>query len=132
VALVPGLQGARLSPISLVTLGVMTDQSIPAPIQAFIDTTNAGDNEGFVAVFTDNAYVRDWGREFNGHEGVASWNRTDNIGVNMKFELISCEATGPGPESYALTIKATSNRFNGTGTMQITLRNNLISRLEIG
>ncbi len=56
----------------------MTD--LPAPVQAFIDTTNAGDSEAFVAVFTDDAHLEDWGRVFRGHDGARSWNASDNIG----------------------------------------------------
>jgi ketosteroid isomerase-like protein len=108
----------------------MTDQNLPAPIQAFIDATNAADNEAFVATFTEDAYVRDYGREFTGHKGTADWNRTDNIGVNMKFDYVGFEQTAPG--TYEVKLKATSNRFNGTGTLRITVRDNLISRLEIG
>ena len=114
----------------MANLGDMTDQSLPTPIQAFIDATNAADNEAFVATFTEDAYVRDYGREFTGHKGAADWNRTDNIGVNMKFAFVGFEQTAPG--AYEVTLNATSNRFNGTGKLRITLRDNLISRLEIG
>jgi hypothetical protein len=31
----------------------------------------------FIASFTDDAYLVDWGREFHGHDGVARWNETD-------------------------------------------------------
>jgi hypothetical protein len=36
-----------------------------------IDSTNRGDSEAFIASFTDDAYLVDWGREFHGHDGVA-------------------------------------------------------------
>lgn len=109
----------------------MTQQTTPpAAIAAFIEATNSADSDAFVAAFTDDAYLSDWGREFTGHDGVASWNRTDNIGVGMHFEFVQCEETGG--DSYAVTLTSTSRRFNGTGTMRITLRDGLISRLEIG
>lgn len=104
--------------------------TLPAPIQAFIDATNAADNEAFVATFTEDAYVRDYGREFTGRKGAADWNRTDNIGVNMKFAFVGIKQLAP--DSYEVTLKSTSNRFNGTGPLRITVRDNLISRLEIG
>jgi ketosteroid isomerase-like protein len=108
----------------------MTQQTTPpAAVTAFIDATNSADSDAFVAAFTDDAYVRDWGREFTGHDGVASWNRSDNIGVGMHFELIQCEEKGE--DRYIVRLKCTSRRFNGTGDMRMTLRNGLISRLEI-
>ncbi|GIF73396.1 nuclear transport factor 2 family protein [Asanoa siamensis] len=108
----------------------MTQEQPPAAIGTFIDATNAGDTEAFVAAFTDDAYVRDYGREFTGHDGVRSWDSTDNIGVGMRFELLSW--TAAGGDAYVITIRATSRRFNGTGDMRVTLRDGLISRLEIG
>src|SRR5262249_21962818 len=108
----------------------MTQQQPPAAIGALIDATNAGDTKAFVAAFTDDAYVRDGNREFTGHEGVGDWDRTDNIGVGMRFELLSWRATGP--DSYVVTINAASRRFNGTGDLRLTLRGAQISRLEVG
>ncbi|GIF63796.1 hypothetical protein Ais01nite_18310 [Asanoa ishikariensis] len=107
----------------------MTEQP-PAAISAFIDTTNAGDTAGFVAAFTDDAYVRDGSREFTGRAGVADWDGTDNIGVGMHFDLLGWEATDV--DTYVLTIRATSRRFNGTGDLVLTVRGDLIARLEIG
>ena len=37
--------------------------------------------------FTEDALLSDWGKEFRGHEGVASWDRTDNIGRSTHFEV---------------------------------------------
>ena len=107
----------------------MTEQ-VPAAINAFVDTTNAGDTEGFVAAFTEDAYVRDGSREFTGHAGVREWDRTDNIGVGMHFDLLGCRAVDA--DTYLVTIRATSRRFNGTGDLQVTLRDGRIARLEIG
>ena len=107
----------------------MAQQTPPAPIGAMIDATNAADTAAFLAAFADDAYVRDGSREFTGRDKVRDWNRTDNIGVGMHFDLVSVEPTGG--DVYLLTIRATSNRFNGTGAMRITLRDNRIARLEI-
>jgi hypothetical protein len=108
----------------------MPEQTPPAPIAAMIEATNAADSAAFIAAFTDDAYVRDGSREFTGHNGVSDWNRTDNIGVGMQFVLLSTQPAGD--DTYVITIRAASSRFNGTGPMRITLRDNLIARLEIG
>lgn len=109
----------------------MSEQSTtPSGIKALIESTNAADSDAFVAAFTDDAYVRDGSREFTGHAGVADWDRTDNIGVGMHFDLLGVEALGG--DVYTVSIKATSKRFSGTGDLRITLHDGLISRLEIG
>lgn len=108
----------------------MTTDSLPEPIQRFIDTTNRGDSDGFVEAFTDDAYLNDWGREFHGHDGVRSWNRTDNIGKNSHFELMGHR---PGEEagSYVVTLRVTGDGYNGTGPMDFQLRDGRIASLRI-
>ena len=72
----------------------MTESQVPAAVQDFIEATNRGDSAAFVAAFTEDAYLNDWGREFHGHDGVRSWNRTDNIGVRSHFEFVRAEPAG--------------------------------------
>jgi ketosteroid isomerase-like protein len=104
--------------------------SLPAPLQAFIDTTNRGDSEAFTAVFTDDAVLDDWGRVFHGRDGVASWNRTDNIGKHAHFDLVGIEATDD-PDQVVATLTVSGAGFNGTGPMTFTFRKGQIARLVI-
>jgi ketosteroid isomerase-like protein len=104
--------------------------AVPAAIQEFIDATNAADTERFVGVFTDDAYLNDWGREFHGPDGVRSWNETDNIGMKSHFDFISVEP-GSGSGEYTATIKVTSNRFNGTGPFKFTVRDDKVASLVL-
>lgn len=108
----------------------MTKNQLPAAIQAFIDATNRADSGALAAAFTDDAYLNDWGREFHGHAGVLSWDRTDNIGVRSHFELVGAES-GATPDSYVVTLKVTGDGFNGTGPMNIELRDGKIASLRI-
>ena len=108
----------------------MTTDGVPAAIQAFIDATNRGDSDGFAAAFTDDAYLNDWGREFNGRDGVRDWNRTDNIGVRSHFDLVGIES-GQEPDSYIVTLTVTGDGYNGTGPMIFRLRDGLVASLRI-
>ncbi|MFI6423594.1 nuclear transport factor 2 family protein [Promicromonospora sp. NPDC050880] len=103
---------------------------LPAVVQEFVDATNAGDTERFVATFTDDAYLNDWGREFHGPDGVRSWNETDNIGMKSQFEPVAVEP-GAEPGDYTVTITVQSNRFNGTGPFKFTLRDGKIASLVL-
>jgi ketosteroid isomerase-like protein len=82
----------------------MTQAALPAAIQAFIDATNAADSDAFVAAFTRDAYLSDWGREFHGHDGVRAWNSTDNIGVHSHFEFVEASA-GEQPDTHIVTLR---------------------------
>ncbi|WP_433340064.1 nuclear transport factor 2 family protein [Streptomyces sp. CA-253872] len=108
----------------------MTDPQLPDAIRAFVDATNTGDSDAFVAAFTADAYLNDWGREFHGHEGVRSWDSTDNIGVHSHFDVVSL-APGEGPDEHVVTLTVTGDGYNGTGPMRFTLRDGRIARLTI-
>lgn len=112
--------------------GMTTSDSpqVPAAIQQFVDATNKADAESFVDAFTSDAFLEDWGRKFHGHEGVLSWNETDNIGVGANFTVKGIKP-GKGADNYVLTLGVKSNRFNGTGTMTIDLREGKIASLVI-
>jgi hypothetical protein len=104
---------------------------VPAAIQSFIDATNSGDSDAFVAAFTSDAHLDDWGRGFDGHDGVRSWDGTDNIGVQSHFELLDL-TSGPDDGEYVVTLRVTGNGYNGTGPMVFRIRDGLIADLRIG
>ena len=103
---------------------------VPTAIQAFVDTTNAGDSAAFVQTFTEDAFLSDWGREFRGHEGVAEWDRSDNIGKRSHFELLQVKP-GLGDQQFVATVVVSGDGFNGTGDLEFTLRGDRVSRLVI-
>jgi hypothetical protein len=102
----------------------------PAAIERFVDSTNAGDSDAFVAAFTTDAYLNDWGREFRGHEGIRSWDATDNIGVRAHFDLLGVEAADQ-PDTYVAVVRVSGSGYNGTGPMTFVLRDGLIASLDI-
>lgn len=108
----------------------MTEQQLPAAIQAFVDATNRGDSEGFVAAFAPDAYLKDMSREFHGRDGVASWNETDNIGRQEHFEVQSVRA-GDAPDEYLVAVTVSGNAYNGPADFAFQLSGNLISRFVI-
>lgn len=102
--------------------------TVPAPVQRMIDATNAADTEGFVAAFTDDAFLEDWGRQFHGHDGARSWDRSDNIGKQAHFEVVDAEESAG---EWIVTLRVTGNGYNGTGPVRFTLSGDRISRMVI-
>ncbi|HWI31234.1 MAG TPA: nuclear transport factor 2 family protein [Microbacterium sp.] len=102
----------------------------PSPISSFIDATNAGDSAAFVAAFTEDGYLDDWGRMARGHDGIREWDRTDNIGKQSRFELVDI-VKETEPETYLVRLKVTGNGFNGTSPFRFTLRGGLIESVVI-
>jgi len=137
VTLAALLGGAALAAGACGVSGIVFAQSIkesqsmsklPQPILAFFQSSNRGDAAGVVACFTPDAILNDWGRQFEGHAGVASWDRTDNTGVQSHLDAIGAEAMG---DAIVVTVKVSGKGFNGTGRMHFRLAGDKIARLDI-
>jgi len=103
---------------------------IPAPISAFIDATNAGDSDAFVAAFAEDGSLDDWGRVAHGRDGIREWDRTDNIGKQSHFELVDITEEA-APATYLVHLAVTGNGFNGTSPFRFTLHDGLIHSVVI-
>lgn len=104
--------------------------STPTAIRAFIDTTNAEDTEGFLASFTAEATIDDWGRRFAGAEGIAAWNASDNIGKHSRFDVVEV-ARGSIPGEYVVTVDVAGEGYTGIGTMTFVLDGDRVRSLVI-
>jgi hypothetical protein len=93
-----------------------------------IAATNSGDTPAFVACFTEDAFLSDWGREFHGRDGVARWNSTDNIGVGAHFVATASRRVG---DDDVVTMVVSGGGYNGTGDILFTIQNDLIVRMII-
>lgn len=100
----------------------------PDPIRRFVEATNAGDSAAFLGTFTDGAFLSDWGHHFHGRDGVARWNRSDNIGVQSNLRIVRI-AQRDG--IYHARVAVTGNGFNGEGDMAFTLDGDRIASLVI-
>ena len=102
----------------------------PTAIRSFIETTNAEDTEGFLASFTADGTIDDWGRQFHGVEGIASWNESDNIGKHSRFDVVEV-AQGSAAGEYIVTMDVTGDGYNGIGTMTFVVDGDLVRSLVI-
>jgi hypothetical protein len=93
-----------------------------------IDSTNAGDSDGFLAAFADNAVLTDWGRTFTGKSEIAGWDGTDNIGKQSHFELTGVERSG---DQISVGVEVSGNGFNGASTFVFEADERGITRMVI-
>jgi len=103
---------------------------LPTAIRAFVEATNAADTDAFLAAFAPDATLDDWGRVFRGADGIAAWNRTDNIGVQAHFDVVE-HAPGAEDGTHVVTLRVSGNGYNGTGPMTFTVRDGRIVSLVI-
>jgi hypothetical protein len=104
----------------------MTD--LPPPIQCFLERTNQGDAIGLLECFAPDASLSDWGRHYHQREGVATWDRTDNIGVQSKITPLNIEKSGT---EYRVTVRVAGNGFNGVGVIKFQVGNEHITSMVI-
>lgn len=105
-------------------------RALPTPIAAFIDATNAGDSDAFVAAFTEDGTLDDWGRVASGHESIREWDRTDNIGKESHFELVDIAAEAAA-DTYLVHLRVKGKGFNGTSPFRFSLRGDRIESVQI-
>lgn len=86
---------------------------LPAPVAASIEATNAGDLAGFLASFTPDGVVDDWGREFVGPEAITGWSNNEYIGKNMSLEVTSVSGGG---DQVVVIATVGGDGFNGPST----------------
>lgn len=106
----------------------MTEPTPPAPVQAFVDAINAADADAFVAAFTEDGFVDDWGRVLRGPDGVRSWAASDAIGAGARMTVL--ESTTDG-ETTELRFSWESRVFTGVSTAIATTRGDLLESFRI-
>lgn len=106
----------------------MTDIPLPAPVQAAVDAANAGDTDAFLAVFTADGAVDDWGRVFSGAEAIRGWSDREFIG-----KQVSLAVTGSSTDGATTTISTQvgGNGFNGPSDFAFTLDGSRIALMRI-
>ncbi|MEZ0142514.1 nuclear transport factor 2 family protein [Microbacterium sp. NRRL B-14842] len=88
----------------------MSDFLLPAPVQTMIDAINAGDTEAFVAAFTADGFVSDWGTVKAGADGVRGGADSDAIGAGARMTVLSATTDG---DMTRIRFGWSSRVFNG-------------------
>jgi len=101
---------------------------LPAPVARLVAAINDADTEAFVAAFTADGYVDDWGRVLRGHDGVRGWADTDAIGQGAQMTVLTWERDG---DTVTTTFGWTSRRFNGESTGIFEIDGDLLASFTI-
>ena len=101
---------------------------LPAAAQRVVDAINAADTEAFVAGFTDDGYVDDWGRVLRSAEGVRQWASSDAIGAGARIEVFEAHTVGDTTE---IRFNWTSRVFNGESSAFVTVSGDRVSSFRI-
>ena len=102
--------------------------NIPEPVQRLLDAANAHDTDAFLASFTPDGVVDDWGREFVGAEAIRGWSDREFIGVDVTLAVTGVTATA-GDTTVAAQVGGRG--FNGPSHFTFAVREGRVSRMTI-
>jgi ketosteroid isomerase-like protein len=100
----------------------------PTPVQRLLDAVNAGDTHAFLASFTEDGFVDDWGRVFTGGDAIKGW--SDNELIGKQATLAPTQVTGEG-DSVTVIATVGGNGFNGPSTFTFGVRGDHVSGMTI-
>ncbi|MFJ4164741.1 nuclear transport factor 2 family protein [Microbacterium sp. NPDC089698] len=83
---------------------------LPDAVQRMVDAINDADTEAFVAAFTPDGFVSDWGTVKAGAEGVRAWAGSDAIGAGARMTVLSADTDG---DTTRVRFGWRSSVFNG-------------------
>lgn len=102
--------------------------TLPPPVQAILTAAGAGDTPAFLACFTPDGAVDDWGREFRGAAAIQGWSDAEFIGVNVTLAVTAVETSG---DTTTVTADVGGDGFNGPSHFSFQVQGDLVARMTI-
>ncbi len=106
----------------------MSEIKMPAAVQRVVDAINDGDSDAFVAAFTTDGTINDWGRVLAGEAGLRQWARTDAIGANAEMTVITAVTHGT---TTRVRFGWSSEVFNGDSSGVFEVDNDLVTNFTL-
>lgn len=106
----------------------MTDLQIPEPVASFIAAVNRHDGDAFLAAFTADGVVDDWGRPFPGRDAIKEWSDVEFIGSRGTLTPEEVEAAG---DTVTVVGDWKSNFANGRSRFSFVVSGGKIARMTI-
>jgi hypothetical protein len=97
-------------------------------ITRLLEATNASDTDAFLAAFSDDGTVDDWGREFTGPAAIRAWSDAEFIGVKVSLKVTAVEVSG---EETVVTAEVGGEGFNGPSHFSFRVAGGRVARMTI-
>ncbi len=101
---------------------------VPAAVQRLLDAANAGDTDAFLAGFTEDGVVDDWGREFRDADAIRGWSDDEFIGKQVSLDVTGVTARSG---ETVVTAQVGGNGFNGPSHFSFRVAGDLVSQMTI-
>jgi ketosteroid isomerase-like protein len=103
-------------------------RELPRPVQAILDAANRGDAPAFLAAFTPDGVVDDWGREFRGAAAIGRWSDGEFIGVAVELTVEGVQQDG---NRTIVTAQVGGHGFTGPSHFAFETEGDFVSRMTI-
>jgi hypothetical protein len=100
----------------------------PEPVARLLQAANGHDTDAFLASFTQDGVVDDWGREFAGAQAIQGWSDREFIGVEVTLAVTAVTTDG---DVTTITADVGGSGFNGPSHFTFSVRDGLVSRMTI-
>ena len=85
------------------------NQTLSTPVEAYVETINTGDLAGLLALFAEDAQVKDAGREHHGTDAIRHWAEREIFAVDVTLEVVGRRAHD-GEEVITTKVDGTFDR----------------------
>ena len=106
----------------------VSSPSLPQPVERLLKAANDHDSAAFLASFTEDGVVDDWGREFAGTEAIDGWSEREFIGVDVTLDADEVSTTG---DDTTVSAEVGGRGFNGPSHFIFRVRGDLVERMTI-
>jgi hypothetical protein len=104
------------------------NESVPEAVARVLQAANANDTDAFLASFTDDGVVDDWGREFVGADAIRGWSDREFIGKRVSLDV---RAVDQDREVTTVTAEVGGDGFNGPSHFSFQLAGDRVQRMTI-
>jgi hypothetical protein len=108
------------------TIDPMTEP--PAPVAGLLQAANDHDTDAFLACFTEDGVVDDWGREFASADAIRGWSDKEFIGVDVTLAVVAVTTDG---DTTTVKAQVGSSGFNGASHFIFAVRDEHVARMTI-
>jgi hypothetical protein len=101
---------------------------VPEPVARLLAAANHHDTDAFLASFTEDAVVDDWGREFAGPVAIRQWSDQEFIGVEVSLNVTGVVTSG---DETTITADVGGKGYTGPSHFSFAVRNGRVARMTI-
>ena len=102
--------------------------ALPEPVARLLQAANDNDVDAFLAGFTAEGVVDDWGREFAGADAIRSWSDNEFIGKRVSLDV---REVAQQRATTVVTAQVGGDGFNGPSHFSFDVEGDRVARMTI-